>query len=171
MNIDLIPKTDVVKPDLRNSKKRILESDNICINCGCIINGYWEDSCIICECKGRDFVVGKISRDIRLLLEMNIDELKIICDLEGISPNNSRSRLTINLMRKIHPILKNRKYQLIDEILIRKIILRNHRKFRYMQEIEDFVKRKKDNKHDNKNYYQPNIKLISDKDVLIIISK
>jgi len=143
LSIDLIPEKDVAKPDLRNSKKSFLDIDHICLTCGAIINLYWADDCIVCDCKPRNFVPSKISKDIRLILEMPIEELKLISDLEGLPANSSRVKLTINLLRKIHPILKNPNHSNIDEILIRKVILRNHRKFSYMKDIEDLVKRKK----------------------------
>lgn len=144
--MDVVP-SDEVYTDTRNTKKTFLLTDAICMDCGVIFNSNYEDQCIICEdyeikenteikdnkpkCNHRNFVTGKQSVDIRILLDFHIEDVIALCDLHGCS-TGSRAKMTANIMRKIYPYLDER----IDEMLIRKIIKRNSKRFWYIKDID-----------------------------------
>ncbi len=83
------------------------------------------------KCDHVSFITGKQSIDIRILLNFSADDIIALCDLHGCS-TGSRSKMTINIMKKIYPYLDER----INEKLIRKIIKRNTRKFWYIKDID-----------------------------------
>lgn len=142
--MDIIPENEVYT-DARNTKKTFLLTDAICIDCGCIFNSNYEDKCVICDddinieneikankskCQHRHFIIGKQSVDIRILLNFSAEDVIALCELHGCS-TGSRTKMTANIMKKIYPYLDEK----IDEILIRKIIKRNHRRFWYIKDI------------------------------------
>lgn len=163
MSLDLISSKDIQEEDTRDSKKRYLETDGICIECGTITNNYYNDNCLICKCKSREFISGRISIDIRHILDIHIQELRVICEFEGLS-TGSRSQMTINLIRKIYPQLStNPKYKKVDDTLIRKIIIRNRKKFYYIIDLEDMITKNKKSKEEQNIVVTPKfIKLIED---------
>lgn len=145
--MDVIP-SDEVYTDTRNTKKTFLLTDAICIECGVIFNANYEDQCIICDegdqiakadshkdnrprCDHRNFVTGKQSIDIRILLDFHIEDVIALCELHGCS-TGSRAKMTANILKKLYPYLDER----IDETLIRKIIKRNSRRFWYIKDID-----------------------------------
>jgi len=147
--MDLVPKSEVFQEETRNTKKTILPTDAICVKCGVIFNSYYEGQCIICEedtegtdtkerCDHKEFVTGRESVDLRILLDYHIEDLRALCDVHGCS-SGSRGKMTINIMKKLHSSLDPR----IDENLVRKMIKRNNRRFRFWKDIEDAIKRAK----------------------------
>lgn len=145
--MDIIPENEVYT-DTRNTKKTFLLTDAICIDCGAIFNSVYEDECILCDegdkeakveehkeyrpkCNHRNFITGKQSIDIRILLDFHIEDIIALCELHGCS-TGSRAKMTANIMKKIYPYLNER----IDEMLIRKIIKRNSRSFWYIKDID-----------------------------------
>lgn len=113
-------------------------TDSICLKCGTIVNSYWEDNCTTCSCGGNYFLSGKIVIDIRNLLELHLDDLKILTVTNGFSIG-SRPKMVFKLINKRYPLPVNIKE--IDENLFRKMILRNRKKFWYMRDIDNFLHR------------------------------
>lgn len=149
-NIELVPNSDVYVDDKRNTKKMLLETDAVCVDCGAIFNAYYEDSCVICDipggnddvqnvCKHEEFIVGRESVDLRILLDYHMEDLKALCEVHGCSEAGGRGKMAINIMKKLHPALDKR----IDELLIRKMIKRNSRRFRFWKDIKDAISRAK----------------------------
>lgn len=142
MTLDLVPHDEVIKEDRRNTRKRFLETDAICALCGCVNNAYWEDNCVVCSCKcgNRSFITGKIAIDLRLLMDFHIEELKSLCEIHGIS-FGSRASMTVRLLKEFHDGYKNRNKfdERINEVLIKKILTRNKRKFRFTIDIMNAV--------------------------------
>lgn len=141
--MDIIPDKDVYKADTRNTKKTLLPTDAICIRCGVIFNSTYEDKCVICEddeivCTHSEFISGRESVDLRILLDYHIDDLRALCEIHGC-PSGSRSEMTICILKKLHSSLDKR----IDNTLIRKMIKRNHKRFRFWRDIEDAITRAK----------------------------
>lgn len=144
--MDIIP-VDEVYTDTRNTKKTFLLTDAICIECGCIFNSNYEDQCVICEndlnkedeevkdnkpkCNHREFVMGKQSIDIRILLDFHIEDIIALCELHGCS-QGSRAKMTANILKKLYPYIDER----IDETFIRRIIKRNSKRFWYIKDID-----------------------------------
>lgn len=145
--MDVIP-SDEVYTDTRNTKKTFLLTDFICIDCGAIFNSVYEDECILCDegdqiakayshkdnrpmCNHINFITSKQSVDIRILLNFSAEDVIALCELHGCS-TGSRAKMTANIMKKIYPYLDER----IDEMLIRKIIKRNSRRFWYIKDID-----------------------------------
>jgi len=145
--MDAIPKEEEYT-DTRNTKKTFLLTDAICIDCGTIFNSVYEDQCVICDegdqidkadshkdsrtkCNHINFVTGKQSIDIRILLDFHIEDIMALCELHGCS-QGSRVKMTANILKKLYPYLNER----IDENLIRKIIRRNSKRFWYMKDID-----------------------------------
>lgn len=137
----LIPAHDVIKPkkdDKRNTKKRYLVTDGVCFKCGAIINYVYESRCILC-CGSDEFLVGESSTVLRELLELDIEQLRLVCQLRGVSSGSvSRPKMTLELFRRIFPKL-TKIDERINENLIRKIIYRNRRRFWYVKNIEDAI--------------------------------
>lgn len=127
--------------DFVNEKtdRRYLDIDAICINCGAIINSYWENSCVICECGSDNFVADKIAVDIRKLLDKHLEDLKVICVLHDITLG-SRYKMVYGITQRLYPSMcgKDKK---INEQLIRRMVLRNKRKFWFLTNIENLVRK------------------------------
>lgn len=118
----------------KNIRHRFLNIDAICTKCGCIINWYYENECVVCECGDENFISGKIVIDIRTLLVIRLNELRVICVLHDI-PLGSRSRMVFGIIKKVYSSTS------IDENLIRKMILRNRKLFWYTRDIESAIKK------------------------------
>lgn len=164
--MDLVPNSEVSNSDKRNTKKMLLPTDAICVGCGIIFNAFYEGGCIICEdenpekerykganeeiikiikcerdeniCDHKEFIFGRQSVDLRILLDYHIEDLRALCEIHGCS-GGSRGKMTINILKKLHVSLDKR----IDEVLIRKMIVRNRKRFRYWKDIEDAVHKAK----------------------------
>ena len=132
MTLDNIPQEEVEKVDLRNSKKRYLVTDRICTKCCAINNIYYENHCVICRCGSEEFISGRISKDIRILLNFGVDELRMIAELEGVS-GSTKIVITRNLIRKIYP--NHIHINKVSHDLIRKIMRRSKKKCWYLKEI------------------------------------
>lgn len=136
----LVSEHDVVKTrdDKRNSKKRYLTTDGVCFRCGAIVNYNFQLRCILC-CGSEEFLVGEYGQVLRELLELDIEKLKAICELRGISGcSRSRSRMVLGLFKVIFPKLTKVDSR-IDEMLISKIITRNRKKFWFVRDIEEAI--------------------------------
>lgn len=144
--MELVPDSEMYQEDTRNTKKKFLLTDAICIKCGVIFNSYWEDQCLICYdiekredlCDHREFIIGRQCVDIRTLLDFHLEDLKAIIELSGL-PIKSRAEMTYDIMKKWHPSLDKR----ISAELIRKIIRRNGKRFWYIRDIEKAIYRAK----------------------------
>lgn len=134
------------KDKKRNSKKRYLVTDGICFKCGAIVNYEWEKACILC-CGSEDFLVGEYGKVLRELLELHIEQLKTICEIRKLSIG-SRPKMVFELFKMIFPKLV-RIDERINDDLIRKIIIRNRRKFWYIADIEDEMYKIKINRDSN----------------------
>lgn len=157
----LIPEKDVikVKEDKRNTKKRYLITDGICFKCGCIVNYCYEKRCILC-CGSDEFLIGEPGKVLRELLELDIEQIRIACELRGGGGFGSRTRMVISLFEKIFPRLckvDNR----IDEFFLKKIVYRNRKRFRYIADIENILNDIKKVKDRNRRRIKTNIRLIS----------
>lgn len=141
MTVDIIPVDQVEKSDKRNSKRRFLPTDGICLHCAAIINNVYENQCIICDCGNNNFITGNPSIQIRSLLNLEIYDLEALNELRGYSVS-SRPRMIINILKSSYSLnsLNNRR---INEELIRKIIIRNRKKFFYMKNIDDIITKTK----------------------------
>ena len=142
--MELVPDKDVYEADKRDTKKRFLTTDAICTKCGAIINSFYDDSCIICNgdediCDHSDFIVGHQSVDLRILLDFHIEDLKALADLHGCSEGSGRTKTVAGLMKKLHTNLDKR----INDTLIRKIILRNRKKFWFWRDIDSAMSKVK----------------------------
>lgn len=138
--MELVQSKDVYDIDKRNSKKRFLKTDAICVECGTIINSCYEDACFVCEdptevCEHSEFITGHQSVDLRILLNFRIEDLKALAELHGCSEGSGRAKTVAGLMKKLHADLDKR----INENLIRKIILRNRKKFWFWRDLDDAV--------------------------------
>lgn len=145
--MELVPDSEIFEEDTRNTKKKFLPTDAICIKCGVIFNSYWEDQCLICYdiekdrkdvCDHMEFLVGKQSVDIRTLLDFHLEDLRAICDLNGLSIK-SRAEMTYDILKKWNPSLDRR----INYNLIRMIIRRNGKRFWYIRDIEKAISKVK----------------------------
>lgn len=137
--MDIVHEKDVRK--IINTKKRFLPRDGICIRCAAIINSVYENQCIICDCGSNNFIIGNLSIQIRSLLNLEIYDLEALNELRGYSAG-SRSKMVINILRSSHTLdsLNNKG---INEELIRKIILRNRKKFFYMKNLDNIIRKTK----------------------------
>ncbi len=138
--MELVQSKDVYDTDNRNSKKRFLPTDAICTKCGTIINSCYEDACFVCEddtemCDHSEFITGHQSVDLRILLNFRIEDLKALAELHGCAEGSGRAKAVAGLMKKLHADLDKR----INDILIRKIILRNRKKFWFWKDLDDAV--------------------------------
>lgn len=149
---DLVPESEMEKEDTRDSKKRYLVTDAICCICGCINNYFWEKKCVICKGDRRNFISGKIGVDIRLLIGFHLEDLKALCEIEGIS-QGTRAKMVVGILKKFYG--KSKKIsggsidnidRRIDERLVRKIITRNKRAYWYLIDIEGAMERAKRSK-------------------------
>lgn len=172
LKIDIISKNEVLQEDKRNTKKMMLLTDAICAQCGVIFNSVYEDECVICDdyreikdeikdredveepiitfvekkeddgqevCQHEDFIKGRQSVDLRILLDFHVDDLRALCEIHGCSEGGSRGKMVVNIMRQLHSNLDKR----INELLVRKMIIRNRKKFRFWKDIEDAISRAK----------------------------
>lgn len=146
--MEVVPSNEVFT-DTRNTKKTFLFTDAVCIECGVIFNFHYEEQCVICDtgsdkdikCDHKNFITGKQSVDMRILLDFHIEDLMALCELHGCNMG-SRAKMTVNIMKKLYPYMDDR----INESLIRKIIKRNSKRFWYIKDIEtalESVKSKK----------------------------
>lgn len=135
----LIPRHEVYD-DKRDSKKRFLPTDFICVKCGVILNSNYEEDCLICDsaCEHGEFITGEQSVGLRVLLDFHIEDLKALSELHGVT-EGTRNRMVMNIMKKLFPVLDKR----IDDLLIRKIMTRNRKKFRYWRDIESAMNKAK----------------------------
>lgn len=159
--MDLIPKNEVFQEDSRNTKKTLLPTDAICVRCGVIFNSVYENRCFICSdteetCQHKEFIIGRESVDLRILLDYHMEDLRALAEIHGCTEGGNRERTTIKIMERLHSSLDGR----IDENLIRKMIKRNTKRFRFWRDIEDAIVRAK--KSDG-------ITLISEEDCVEII--
>lgn len=150
--LTLLAKEDIIEED-SEAKKMFLTTDGICKKCGAIINTYYENSCFLCDCGGKSFITGKISVEIRELLEYNIEYLRTLCDMYDIG-QGSRSRMIVKIVDYIN---HNNK---IDERLIKMIITRNNAKKNW------FVSSIETN---NNNIRTTRLKLVEAENVIISI--
>lgn len=133
----LVDKKDVEEVDKRNSKKRFLETDALCLSCGTILNAYYENECFICKCGesgDEKFVTGKLGVSIRLLLRFHIEELKALSEINGIRMG-SRAQMVVGLLKRFEisegRIFDNR----INESFVNRVIRRNKRCFWFIKDI------------------------------------
>lgn len=161
MTINLISEDEVAKEDRRNSKWRYLTTDGICTVCGAINNLKSTDDCVICECdcgNSSNFIYGSLSMDLRKLLNFHIEDLKDLCEIRGIH-GTSRAQMTVRLLKDFHDEKGNR-YGFddrVNEVLIKKILKRNIRKFRFTVDIDCAVRKVKK---------EIKLKLVEEEDVL-----
>jgi hypothetical protein len=147
MGLKFLDKNDLKKEeeeekDKRNTKKRFLLTDGVCLTCGCINNTVYDKECVVCYCKcgNSEFIYGKISVDLRKLLDFKIDELRDLCEIRELSMG-TRAKMTVSLLRDFN-YKKGYKFdERVNEFLIRKILKRNKRKFRFTVDIESEIKK------------------------------
>lgn len=90
-------------------------------------------------CEHTDFIMGRQSVDLRILLDFHVEDLRALCEIHGCSEGGSRGKMVINIMRQLHSNLDKR----INELLVRKMIVRNRKRFRFWKDIEDAINRAK----------------------------
>lgn len=141
MGLTLVSQDEVIKEDKRNSRWRYLETDAVCVSCGCINNHHYYDTCVICRCKCGNslFIYGKLSIDLRLLLDLKIEEIKDLCEMRGLYLG-SRASMIVRILKHFH---KGRFDERINEQLIKKIMMRNKRKFKFAVDIDNAVQKVK----------------------------
>ncbi len=152
--LDIVQPQDVIKEDKRNSIRRYLQTDSVCSICGAIVNSFYEDRCLVCDCGGTSFISGKTGVNLRVLLDFHLEELRGLCEIHGVR-YGGRAQMVIRVLRKIDRVGKvddNR----IDEMLIRKIIIRNRKRFWFVKDIDDAVSRVR----------KCNIRLVDEKDMM-----
>lgn len=146
--MELVPSKDVYEVERRNTKKTFLPTDAICVTCGAIINSNYDDDCVICDdghvkCDHKDFITGRQSVDLRILLDFHIEDLRALAELHGCSEGGGRTKTVAGLMKKLYSNFLDRR---IDDVLIRKVVLRNRRKFWFWKDIESAMSRAKKSK-------------------------
>lgn len=136
--MELISDKDVYDVEKRDTKKRFLTTDAICTKCGVIINSNYEDKCMICGpkdvCDHSEFITGRQSIDLRILLDFRIEDLKALAELHGCAEGGGRTKTVAGLMKKLYANILDKR---IDDVLIRKIVLRNRKKFWFWRDIDD----------------------------------
>ena len=146
--MELVSAKDVYDTDKRDTKKMFLTTDAICTDCGAIINSNYDDSCIICEddtqtpCNHSDFITGNQSVSLRILLDFHIEDLKALAELHGCSNGSSRTKAVAGIMKKLYKDLDDR----INDTLIRKVIVRNRKKFWFWKDTDAEMKKVKKSK-------------------------
>ena len=90
-------------------------------------------------CQHQDFIKGRQSVDLRILLDFHMEDIRALCELHGCPEGGSRGKMVINIMRQLHSNLDKR----IDERLVRKMIVRNRKKFRFWRDIECAISKAK----------------------------
>lgn len=121
---------------INENTMRFLETDAICKQCGAVINGYYETSCIVCSCGGDNFVSGRVCIDIRILLNVRLYELKVISLINRL-PLGSRSRMTYQIIKKRYSNNIN-----FDESLIKNMIRSNKKSYWYIKNIKNALDRR-----------------------------
>ncbi len=91
------------------------------------------------KCDHKDFIIGRQGVDLRILLDFHVEDLRALCEIHGCSEGGSRGKMVINIMRQLHPSLDKR----INENLVRKMIVRNRKKFRFWKDIEEAINKAK----------------------------
>lgn len=90
-------------------------------------------------CQHADFIIGRQSVDLRILLDFHVEDIRALCEIHGCPEGGSRGKMVVNIMRHLHSNLDKR----IDDRLVRKMIIRNRKKFRFWKNIEDAINRAK----------------------------
>ena len=90
-------------------------------------------------CDHKDFIMGRQSVDLRILLDFHVEDLRALCEIHGCTEGGSRGKMVINIMKQLYSNLDKR----INERLVRKMIVRNRKKFRFWRDIEDAINRAK----------------------------
>ena len=90
-------------------------------------------------CQHEDFIKGRQSVDLRILLDFHVEDIRALCEIHGCPEGGSRGKMVVNIMRQLHSNLDKR----IDDRLVRKMIIRNRKKFRFWKNIEDAISRAK----------------------------
>jgi len=90
-------------------------------------------------CDHTDFIIGRQSVDLRILLDFHVEDLRALCEIHGCPEGGSRGKMVINIMQQLYPHLDKR----INELLVRKMIIRNRKKFRFWRDIEDAISKAK----------------------------
>ena len=168
--VEYIDSSDVSDIDNRHNRRLYLEGDFICINCGVIFNSCYQENCMVCkvhdyvhECGCNEYVTGKLSISIRSILDFHIQDLKALNSIYGYN-NSSRSQMVINIISSIYPNLDKR----INKTLIKKIILRNHKKFSFLRDIDAAMRSVKrvhmTGKSTKLNFVSTNDIIVEDKD-------
>lgn len=138
--MELVSGKDVYDVEKRNTKKRFLKTDAICAACGTIINSNYVDNCFICDdgnetCDHKDFIDGRQSVDLRILLDFRIEDLKALAELHGCACGG-RTKTVSALMKRLYANLLDDR---INDTLIRKIVLRNKKKFWFWKDIDNAI--------------------------------
>lgn len=154
--MEIVSAKDVYETDKRDTRKMFLKTDAICTKCGVIINSNYEDTCMICNdhvdpCDHSEFITGHQSVNLRILLDFPIEDLRALAELHGCSEGSGRTKTVAGIMKKLHSDLDHR----INDTLIRKIVLRNRKKFWFWKDIDSEMKKVR----------RPNVKLVDAKDV------
>ena len=123
-----------IKEEKDETKKEIKEIEKPVIR---FVEEKEEESHIVCD--HTDFIMGRQSVDLRILLDFHVEDLRAICEIHGCPEGGSRGRMVVNIMRQLYPSLDKR----IDERLVRKMIVRNRKKFRFWKDIEEAISRAK----------------------------
>lgn len=140
IGMDIVPKDEVAKEDLRNSRRRFLQTDSICSICGAICNSIYEERCLICDCGSTSFISGDIGVNLRLLLNFHYEDLRALCEIHGVIYGN-RAGMVVRILKELSNERLVEFDIRINEELIRRIIKRNHKKFWFIKDIEDAVYR------------------------------
>ncbi len=90
-------------------------------------------------CDHTDFITGRQSVDLRILLDFHLEDIRALCEIHGCPEGGSRGKMVVNIMRRLHSNLDKR----INELLVRKMIIRNRKKFRFWKDIECAINKAK----------------------------
>ena len=93
-------------------------------------------------CDHTDFIMGRQSVDLRILLDFHLEDIRALCEIHGCSEGGSRGKMVVNIMKHLHSNLDKR----IDEHLVRKMIIRNRKKFRFWRDIDSALSKAKRSK-------------------------
>lgn len=91
------------------------------------------------KCDHKEFIIGRQGVDLRILLDFHVEDLRALCEIHGCSEGGSRGKMVINIMKQLYPYLDKR----INENLVRKMIVRNRKKFRFWKDIESAISKAK----------------------------
>jgi hypothetical protein len=81
----------------------------------------------MCKCGSAEFISGKICVDLRSLMDLKMEQLENLCEIRNI-PIGTKAQMIIRLLKDFDRKVFDKR---IDEPLIRKIIKRNKKKFRF----------------------------------------